>query len=872
MRIILTIVFGCCLLSASAQVGQIDSLRLLINREKDPKHKVELLNSLSAALFAANVEKANETTLQALELARQLGDVKGEGWATEYRGVYFMLSGNLDQATAFFESAFAIGKKIKDGNLQSHSLTYRGNVMRDKGSFGEAYSYYQQARAMDKVMNAESYYTSVICMNLSRLFLVTHRVDSALRLAQQAFAIRERLTNPVFLADAYMLLGNCYRSLDSSNVAEQYYQKGFDAAPTDPIIQADYLQYSGELFLRKGNFKQALENWISALEYHRKYQSKYALAELLFRIGNVCQEQGYFELASEYLNNGLNIAEKSGYKFLTGLFYHQIAWVYYRLHDFESAYTNCRRAEQILKQCKADLEVAACWDVLGLIERNRKNYDSSLFYHQKSLEMRLRLKNNIEISAGYFNLGEFYLQTGKLKAALPYYFKSLSIDQQISDNYGISLNYNRIGRLYTEFGKYDSAQFYLVRSMSLAVPSSSNEIFRDNYFDLANFFEKTGETAEAIRYYKRYNNLADSIFSKQTAETLSAYRTLYDIKQNEQQIELLNKDNQLARAQVQRQRFILFSVLSGSSVLLLVAGFYFRFSRKLKKLNFDLAEKHEEIQAQAEELTEANEALSKLNRDIAEQKEEIQAQAEELTESNQNLEERIEARTSELKQAFKELDTFFYRSSHDFRRPLTTFMGLAEVARVLVKDKTALELFEKVNENALNLDKMLRKLQSISDVGSQELIYKEVFLKEIMEIELDSLKPELDKKKIKTTLSVKLEQPFYSYAALIKIIIQNLLENSIAFSTPTSPLIQLTAVEKDQEIVIEVHDNGLGIEPEYIERVFEMYFRANEHSKGNGLGLYIVKKTVQKINGRVELESTAGKGTTVRVFLPHRLE
>jgi signal transduction histidine kinase len=199
-------------------------------------------------------------------------------------------------------------------------------------------------------------------------------------------------------------------------------------------------------------------------------------------------------------------------------------------------------------------------------------------------------------------------------------------------------------------------------------------------------------------------------------------------------------------------------------------------------------------------------------------------------------------------------------------------MGLAEVARVLVKDPAALELFEKVNENALNLDKMLRKLQSVSDVDMQTLIYKEVPVKEIFEIELDELKSELDKKRIRTVISVKLERPFYSYGALIKIIVQNLLENSIAFCATTSPMIYLSAYEQNGEVVIEVRDNGLGIEPEYIERVFEMYLRASEHSKGNGLGLYIVKKTVQKLNGRIELQSEVRNGTTVKVFFPQHLD
>jgi signal transduction histidine kinase len=199
-------------------------------------------------------------------------------------------------------------------------------------------------------------------------------------------------------------------------------------------------------------------------------------------------------------------------------------------------------------------------------------------------------------------------------------------------------------------------------------------------------------------------------------------------------------------------------------------------------------------------------------------------------------------------------------------------MGLAEVARVLVKDKAALELFEKVQENAINLDKMLRKLQSISDVGGQEVIYKEVFIRDLFDIELDKLKEVMERKKIVSKISIEVSHSFYSYPALIKIIIENLLENAIAFSATANPVIQLKAYEEDHQIGLQVADNGMGIDPVYQDRVFDMYFRANELSTGNGLGLYIVKKMVQKLNGRISLESKLGQGTKVTIYFPQRLE
>jgi signal transduction histidine kinase len=198
-------------------------------------------------------------------------------------------------------------------------------------------------------------------------------------------------------------------------------------------------------------------------------------------------------------------------------------------------------------------------------------------------------------------------------------------------------------------------------------------------------------------------------------------------------------------------------------------------------------------------------------------------------------------------------------------------MGLAEVAKITIKDKVALDLFDKVNETAHNLDKMLMKLQSISDLGVQELIYKELFIDELFKRELDLFSEDLLEKNIRIEIKVEPTLSFYSYPALVKIVIQNLIENAISFCGSRNPLIWLSAYKEGGEVVIIVEDNGQGIEGEYVSRVFDMYFRGNERSKGNGLGLYIVKKTADKIKARLKLDSVVGKGTKISIFFPLQL-
>jgi len=335
---------------------------------------------------------------------------------------------------------------------------------------------------------------------------------------------------------------------------------------------------------------------------------------------------------------------------------------------------------------------------------------------------------------------------------------------------------------------------------------------------------------------------------------LAELQALYQVEQKNKEIELLNQNKeiqnnqiQLQRSQIAQQRTIIISGSIGLALICLFGFMTYQYTSKMRKAHREIHDQKEELQTQSEELIEANQTIARINKD---------------------LESKIEDRTSALRQAYKELDTFFYRSSHDFRRPLTTFLGLAEVANITVKDKNALELFAKVRETASNLDKMLVKLQSISDVGAQQLVYKEVFVKEIVDSVCDGFSEELKQRNIKVSCSVELEVSFFSYPAMFKTIIENLIENAIFFSGFVQPFIKVRAYPLDGLVNLVVEDNGQGIDPQYQDRIFDMYFRGNERSKGNGLGLYIVKKAVEKLNGQITFSSDYGKGSSFLISFP----
>ena len=99
------------------------------------------------------------------------------------------------------------------------------------------------------------------------------------------------------------------------------------------------------------------------------------------------------------------------------------------------------------------------------------------------------------------------------------------------------------------------------------------------------------------------------------------------------------------------------------------------------------------------------------------------------------------------------------------------------------------------------------------------------------------------------------------------VILENLIENSINFCSSDEPFIHISSKVSEENVQLMVEDNGVGIDPEYYAFIFDMYYRANLTSTGNGLGLYIAKKAVEKLGGTITFNSEVNKGSTFYVNL-----
>lgn len=218
-----------------------------------------------------------------------------------------------------------------------------------------------------------------------------------------------------------------------------------------------------------------------------------------------------------------------------------------------------------------------------------------------------------------------------------------------------------------------------------------------------------------------------------------------------------------------------------------------------------------------------------------------------------------------------ELDTFVYRASHDLRGPIATLMGLYNLVQYEVKEEPSLRLFDLYNSQVLRLNTITLTLIELTKIKEREFKPSKVDFRKIVRQIYGELQGMTESQEMLFEQDIEKIDSFISDERLLMVILQNMVENSIKYKRQDADSFVRVEVKKTSEsgrIIIKVSDNGIGIDSNIQNKIFNMFFRGSERSSGSGLGLYILKNAVEKLGGRVTLYSVLYKGTTFKIELP----
>jgi PAS domain S-box-containing protein len=230
----------------------------------------------------------------------------------------------------------------------------------------------------------------------------------------------------------------------------------------------------------------------------------------------------------------------------------------------------------------------------------------------------------------------------------------------------------------------------------------------------------------------------------------------------------------------------------------------------------------------------------------------------------------MEKNYRQLQKINAELDRFVYSVSHDLRAPLASILGLIEISKLEINVETRNHYLDLMQKSVKKLDGFIRDIIDFSRNARLEINPENIIFTDLIQEVLDELKylPEIQYLVIQQDISQALD--FQSDSKRLKVILQNLMGNAIRYSDKfkEEPYIKIKVSVFAQEAQISIEDNGQGIGEAHLGKIFEMFYRASAHTSGSGLGLYIVKETLDKLKGSIEVKSILGKGTTFSLKIP----
>jgi len=235
-----------------------------------------------------------------------------------------------------------------------------------------------------------------------------------------------------------------------------------------------------------------------------------------------------------------------------------------------------------------------------------------------------------------------------------------------------------------------------------------------------------------------------------------------------------------------------------------------------------------------------------------------------------NVEQELRIKNEELLKANKELDQFVYSASHDMRAPLSSLLGLIEVANLSNDPDEYPKYFDLMTRQINAMEGFIREVTDYSRNVRVDLEFREIYLRHLVDTCVDSVRILAQNENIDVQVDIHPELMILSDPTRLRVVINNLLVNAIKYhaSWKDDRYVKISATVENDQCHIYVKDNGMGIEPIYQEKIFDMFFRASTRSEGSGLGLYIVKETVDRIQGTIECISTLNEGSDFKIHIP----
>jgi signal transduction histidine kinase len=231
---------------------------------------------------------------------------------------------------------------------------------------------------------------------------------------------------------------------------------------------------------------------------------------------------------------------------------------------------------------------------------------------------------------------------------------------------------------------------------------------------------------------------------------------------------------------------------------------------------------------------------------------------------------KLQVKNEELQKANQELDRFIYSASHDLRAPLKSIQGLISLSDHTNNIAEIKQYHKLMSDRVVGLENVLNNILDYSRNAKSELQIQTVPVFPVVEQALVDVQYSDEARNIKVETLVPEDLALNTDPVRFAIVVNNLISNAFKYSDQSKkiPTVKIAANRINGKVQLKVEDNGEGIGEEQLGKIFSMFYRASSKSSGSGLGLYLVKETVERLGGTIDVESQVGKGSVFTVRIP----
>lgn len=559
-----------------------------------------------------------------------------------------------------------------------------------------------------------------------------------------------------------------------------------------------------------------------------------------------------------YVQDALELAEKIDYQKGIAESKHTLGLIQSYLGDYEIALANYLEALAIREEIRDELGLGRSCNNIGVIYIELGELNLAEKYYNRGLVYRRNAKDSIGMAYSYNNLGDVYFKQNKIEKAITYYNMALSLNEhfykpkakaftlerlanlyETQDDfknalmnykealrlrYAVGIEYDiakttiKIGQLYLKQNNIDKGLNLIKEAEMIAQKLEAKPLLSQVYESLSEAYAKKENYNKAYDYQIKFNQIQDSLLNNNISDAMLGLQAKYQFEKNER--ELLEQSNRIT--ELQRFYAIVVGVLSLGLIVLL----FFLYRRQIK----------------------ANEYLKTSKKEI-------------------------EIKNKQLAAYTKELEQFTYIASHDLKEPLRNISGFARLLERRYKgslDKNGQQFLHQIIDGVEQMTDLLKDLLRYSEVKRlKKEDLKWINLNDVVLNIKNGLNGQLSKNN--GQLVVEQLPSIYSNNFQMTQLFKNFITNGLKFQKDgETPIVEIKSKELVESWEFRVIDNGIGIDKNYHDKIFEMFKRLHrkQEYQGTGMGLAICKQIVEQHKGDIQIESEKGRGTTFIFTFP----